>query len=607
MNYTNLISTATTTTLNHNLYNNIGADSHLTISSNQSPSSSTTGNDKTVSYLWQFSNSYRPIHGWLSTGVCLFGIPSNLLNIIVLTRPHMISSPTNLILTGLAASDLLTMLSSLLFSFYFYVIHSDTPIHEPSPHRDTKLWTHFAKIHVMASVTFHSLSIWLTVYLAIFRYIYLITASPSTFSKTSSTKQRHLTTKVINKTTKFQRFLTKSSTYTGVIYGILFICLFCIIFCFPAYLYPTVREKAHMPIAFSLNQSSENNYLYSNRNTSSMITSTNSGSNTEYVYYVAQSDLDISSNGLIFKIMFYLQAIFGKFLPCLLLVTFSCLLIHSLVIINRNNKKLAKSGTYSSSTNTLNNINNKMTDQRTNIIKPNKCTILMRSLFKIKNSEIENNKKSIDQAKSSVKNEEQMNDLVAFDNEEDELILEDSNENNNLKNGSSKLKPVTKQTSVNNNLKEAKQTPTATATKTKLAKRNKVKENLRTTLMLIVVCILFLLTEFPQAVLMFFSIVMGNTFYENVYMPLGDFMDIIALINNAINFLLYCIMSRQFRETCYKLLSSLWCFNNTRNGTNHLNNNNNCNNRNNYNNKILNTPQMNDKGCKIEMKNIENI
>ncbi len=91
------------------------------------------------------------------------------------------------------------------------------------------------------------------------------------------------------------------------------------------------------------------------------------------------------------------------------------------------------------------------------------------------------------------------------------------------------------------------------------AKEKKAKENLRTTLMLTVVCILFLVTEFPQAVLLFFSIVMGNTFYENVYMPLGDFMDIIALINNAINFLLYCTMSRQFRETFYNLLISLWC------------------------------------------------
>lgn len=118
---------------------------------------------------WRFSNVYRPIHGWLSTGVCLFGIPSNLLNIIVLTRPNMITSPTNLILTGLAFSDLFTMISSLVFGIYFYIVHIDSPVEIPSADRDTFAWTQFAKIHVMFTVTFHSISIWLTVYLACFR------------------------------------------------------------------------------------------------------------------------------------------------------------------------------------------------------------------------------------------------------------------------------------------------------------------------------------------------------------------------------------------------------------------------------------------------------
>jgi hypothetical protein len=46
--------------------------------------------DIETNLFWTFSNAYRPIHGWLSTVVCLFGIPSNLLNIIVLTRPNMV-------------------------------------------------------------------------------------------------------------------------------------------------------------------------------------------------------------------------------------------------------------------------------------------------------------------------------------------------------------------------------------------------------------------------------------------------------------------------------------------------------------------------------------
>ncbi len=74
---------------------------------------SSNGNHTMIVYeaLQDFNLWYRGMHGWLSTFVCIFGIPCNLLNILVLTRPNMISSPTNLILTALALSDLLTMMS----------------------------------------------------------------------------------------------------------------------------------------------------------------------------------------------------------------------------------------------------------------------------------------------------------------------------------------------------------------------------------------------------------------------------------------------------------------------------------------------------------------
>lgn len=101
-----------------------------------------------------------------------------------------------------------------------------------------------------------------------------------------------------------------------------------------------------------------------------------------------------------------------------------------------------------------------------------------------------------------------------------------------------------------------KPVPGATVVK---PKRNKTKENLRTTLMLIIVCILFLITEFPQAVLILFSIIHGDpskpdSFYRRIYIPLGDLLDMLALINNSINFLLYCTMSRAFRNTFYTLI-----------------------------------------------------
>jgi len=38
-------------------------------------------------------------------------------------------------------------------------------------------------------------------------------------------------------------------------------------------------------------------------------------------------------------------------------------------------------------------------------------------------------------------------------------------------------------------------------------------------------------------------------FVDEVYASLGDLLDILALINNGVNFFLYCTMSKQFRDT----------------------------------------------------------
>lgn len=82
-----------------------------------------------------------------------------------------------------------------------------------------------------------------------------------------------------------------------------------------------------------------------------------------------------------------------------------------------------------------------------------------------------------------------------------------------------------------------------------LRKKLKLKqehEHFNTNFMLLIVCFLFLIAEFPHSILIFFSIFSPN-FYNFVYKPLGDLMDILVLINNSINFLLYCSMSKAFR------------------------------------------------------------
>ncbi|KAJ8673504.1 hypothetical protein QAD02_004766 [Eretmocerus hayati] len=71
----------------------------------------------------------------------------------------------------------------------------------------------------------------------------------------------------------------------------------------------------------------------------------------------------------------------------------------------------------------------------------------------------------------------------------------------------------------------------------------------RTTRMLLAVLLLFLTTEIPQGILGLLSAVLDRCFFRSCYHNLGEIMDILALFNGSVNFVLYCSMSRQFRTT----------------------------------------------------------
>ncbi|XP_046970396.1 G-protein coupled receptor dmsr-1-like [Vanessa cardui] len=76
----------------------------------------------------------------------------------------------------------------------------------------------------------------------------------------------------------------------------------------------------------------------------------------------------------------------------------------------------------------------------------------------------------------------------------------------------------------------------------------------RTTKMLLAVLLLFLVTELPQGILGLMSGLLGWCFFKRCYDLFGEMMDFLALLNGAINFILYCSMSRQFRQTFRQLL-----------------------------------------------------
>ena len=53
-------------------------------------------------------------------------------------------------------------------------------------------------------------------------------------------------------------------------------------------------------------------------------------------YFIDQSDLNVKTNGLIFKLMFFIQGLVFKFIPCAILSIFTSLLTN--LLRTRNNK-----------------------------------------------------------------------------------------------------------------------------------------------------------------------------------------------------------------------------------------------------------------------------
>ena len=115
--------------------------------------------------LKRFSVWYQGVHGYVSIVVCVFGIISNIMNIVVLTQKSMVT-PTNYLLSALAIADMLTMASYLPCAMYFYCISVPDPNYN-HPYG----WILYLLFNTNFIITFHTIAMWLTVALAVFRYI----------------------------------------------------------------------------------------------------------------------------------------------------------------------------------------------------------------------------------------------------------------------------------------------------------------------------------------------------------------------------------------------------------------------------------------------------
>ena len=241
-------------------------------------------NRNVSSSLDLFSSSFKLIHGYAILLVCLVAMPLILINIIVLTRKRMLSS-TNSILTALAISDFIIMLIHIPTAVKYNCIVETSIFEITNTTQLTKcdyFWTTYDLIFVHLNQTFHSTSIWLTVLLAIFRYIYVW---HNKFGK---------------------RLCTRKNSNIAIMITL----FFCILISIPSYMCLKIKE------------------IKTNNN--------NNESSLKQYYKLTRTEYARRSDGLLFRSALFIQAFCIKLIPCILLIIFSSLLFYS---VRKNPKK----------------------------------------------------------------------------------------------------------------------------------------------------------------------------------------------------------------------------------------------------------------------------
>lgn len=237
-----------------------------------------------------FQRAYVKIHGYIALIICLLGCAANSVNIAVLSRKEMISS-TNSILTGLAVADLLVMIDYIPFALHIYTNIC------AQLNKDTYAWAVFVYFHSIFSQTFHTISIWLTITLAVWRFIAI------KFPQ----KNRTLCNK------------KNTNIAIAVAYAV------CPILCLPIYFAMKIQE---------ITPSSRNGHENGTLNDTDV---RNTSSSSEPVYAIVMTD-----NNDLLTAIFWIYSVFIKLIPCVVLSILSVLLILKMKSSDRRRQKLLK-------------------------------------------------------------------------------------------------------------------------------------------------------------------------------------------------------------------------------------------------------------------------
>lgn len=235
-----------------------------------------------------FQHMYIRVHGYIALVICLFGSAANSVNIAVLSRKEMTSS-TNSILTGLAVADLLVMIDYIPFALHIYTTIA------PDLNKNSYAWAVFVYFHSIFSQTFHTISIWLTITLAVWRFI------------------------AIKYPQKNRTLCNKRNTNVAIAaaYAV------CPILCLPIYFAMDIQ-----PISTS------------NSNVNSTINETKS------INWTADEErtwaIHMTHNKELLTAIFWIYSVFIKLIPCVVLSILSVLLILKMKSSDRRRQKLLK-------------------------------------------------------------------------------------------------------------------------------------------------------------------------------------------------------------------------------------------------------------------------
>ncbi|XP_023166664.1 sex peptide receptor-like [Drosophila hydei] len=411
-----------------------------------------------------FHTNYKYIHGYFSLIVCILGTLANTLNIIVLTRREM-RSPTNAILTGLAVADLAVMLEYMPYTVHDYILSASLPREQQLSYS----WACFIKFHSIFAQVLHTISIWLTVTLAVWRYIAVsypqrnrIWCGMRTTTITIATAYVVCVLVVspwLYLVTAIAKFLETLDANGKTIKSVP-LSQYILDYNNEEHITMQVMSSTTPDMAWSLATGGSNTTVVNMPSFSTdlaTVTTTvlpDTGERNVTVYKLYHSELALHDRPLR-NATFLIYSVVIKLIPCFALTVLSVRLIGALLDAKKRRKILA--------CHAANDMQPIVNGKVVTPTQPKSCKLL-----------------------------------------------------------------------------------------------EKEKQTDRTTRMLLAVLLLFLITEFPQGIMGLLNALLGDAFLMQCYLKLSDLMDILALINSSINFILYCSMSRQFRSTFTLLFRPRW-------------------------------------------------